>query len=408
MNTCVVSVSMNLAVIGLQFGDEGKGKIVDFLAERFDIIARFSGGSNAGHTVIHDGVPVKFHLLPSGVIRRKVGILGNGMAIDLGKVLDEIAMIEKIGIRPKLYISSKAHVVTSLHRALDSRDDELVGIGTTKQGIGPAYTSKYRRIGIRVADLYNPAILEKKLQLFVKLNSLNVDKNELDEELKNLVHHSTLIKDYVVDTEVFINQMIDSGKSVLFEGSQGTFLDVDFGTYPFVTSSSTTIGGVVTGLGVPPSKIHRVLGIAKAYTTRVGAGPFPTELSGKEGDELRTRGREYGATTGRPRRVGYLDMVLLRYASLINGVTDIALTKLDILQGMNEVPVGMAYECNAARYLYPPSSIEKCKVAYEYYAGWAGIEDDHLKEYIKNIERETSARVSLLSYGPESESTVEL
>ncbi len=388
---------MNTAVIGLQFGDEGKGKIVDYLAQHHDIVARFSGGSNAGHTVIYDGKKVSFHLVPSGVLSGKIGVLGNGTAINPWKLEEELEMLGELGIDARILISSRAHVVTPLHQEIDGIDDELLGIGTTRQGIGPAYVAKYRRVGIRVHELLDAEILRKKLRLIARMHGVEHDERLVAE----LVERGRKIKGMITDTELWLNNAMDSGKSVLFEGSQGTYLDVDFGTYPYVTSSSTTVGGIVTGLGIPPQKIHRVVGVAKAYTTRVGSGPFPTEFAGEEESRLRERGAEFGATTGRARRVGALDMSLLRYATLINGVTDIALTKVDVLQGSHEIVVGTKYVCNGTEYEYPPPELEGCSVRYVHLPGWNDIEDDALEKFVEYIENETGARVSMVSYGPE-------
>ncbi len=399
---------MNLAIIGMQFGDEGKGKIVDYLADNFDAVTRFSGGSNAGHTVIYNGEKIKFHILPSGVLRGKIAIMGNGMAINPKKLVEEINMIENHGIHPKVFISSKAHVVTEIHEDLDSELDKLIKIGTTRQGIGPAYYEKYRRTGIRIADLFNREILEKKLKLMMKLNDIHIERNDTSTIASELMEYGKKIKEMVSDTEIIINNMINSGKNILFEGSQGTFLDVDFGTYPYVTSSNTTVGGIVTGLGVPPKKIDKVMGIAKAYTTRVGEGPFPTEVEGEEGKKLREKGGEYGATTGRARRVGYLDLPMLRYATTINGIDEIALTKVDVLQGYPMIKIGIKYKCHGKEHIYPPPDLHKCEVEYIDIDGWNNINDENFKKYIKLIEKETVARVTLVSYGPKREDTVKL
>ena len=396
---------MNLAIVGMQFGDEGKGKIVDFLSENFDIVARLSGGSNAGHTVVYEGNEVKFHLLPSGVLRGKIGILGNGMVIDLKKLQREMEMVRELGVEPKILISSRAHVVTSFHRILDEMEDEIIKIGTTKQGIGPSYAAKHTRIGTRIADIFQ-CDLEKKLKLLSEIHRLELSEGEIKKEARELKEIGKKMKGMVEDTEIWLNNAIDSGKSVLFEGSQASFLDVDFGTYPYVTSSNTTVGGIVTGLGIPPSKIDKVMGIAKAYTTRVGAGPFPTELHGEEGEKLRERGREYGATTGRPRRVGHLDLVLLRYATLINGIDEIALTKVDVLSGMKMVKIATKYECEGEERRYPPANISNCEPIYEEIEGWDNIEDENLQKFVGFIEKETGAKVKIVSYGASREDTI--
>ncbi len=394
---------MNTAVIGLQFGDEGKGKIVDYLAQEHDIVARFSGGSNAGHTVIYNGEKIKFHLIPSGVLSGKIGVLGNGMVIDLEKLESEIKLLRDHGINSKILISSRAQVVTPLHRIADANDDEILKIGTTKQGIGPAYVAKYRRIGIHVADLFDSTAILKKLRYFASMFGIDENLDKIAEEMYDM---GKRYREMIVDTEVWLNNAISGGMNVLFEGSQGTFLDVDFGTYPYVTSSATTIGGILTGLGVPPSSIHRIVGVAKAYTTRVGGGPFPTELMGDDGETLRRRGGEYGATTGRPRRVGNLDLVLLRYATMINGVTEMVITKADILAGLEKLKVATEYRCDGQIYRYPPINIEKCKPVYEEMGGWKDIYDDALEIFLQKIEKETLARVSMVSYSPERDAII--
>ena len=391
---------MNLAVIGMQFGDEGKGKIVDFLAKDFDIVARFSGGSNAGHTVVFKDKKIKFHLVPSGVLQGKIGVLGSGMVIDLDKLKREIENLKELGVNPRILISSRAHIVTKIHRMQDSLDDEIIKIGTTRQGIGPAYISKVRRVGIRIADTFDSEILLKKLHLIARFSGGKFSEKEIEEEAERIRNAVMELKDSIEDTEIWINKAIDSGKSVLFEGSQGTFLDLNFGTYPYVTSSPTTVGGVSSGLGVPPSKIHRVMGVMKAYTTRVGNGPFPTEITGENAEALRKRGNEFGATTGRPRRVGYLDLVLLRYASMINGLTGVAITKVDVLFGLDSIPVATEYQCNGKIYDYPPASIEDCKTKYEYLNGFSSINDANFKKFIDFIEKKLARKVKIVSYGP--------
>ena len=397
---------MNLAVIGMQFGDEGKGKIVDFLAKDFDIVARFSGGSNAGHTVVFGDKKIKFHLVPSGVLQGKIGVLGGGMVIDLEKLKEEIKSLKELDVNPQILISSRAHVVTKIHRTQDAVEDDIIKIGTTHQGIGPAYISKVRRIGIRIADAFNPEILSKKLHLIARFSGKEFSEKEIEDEKKRIRSAVMELKDSVEDTEIWINKAMDSGKSVLFEGSQGTFLDLNFGTYPYVTSSPTTVGGVSTSLGVPPSKIHRVMGVMKAYTTRVGNGPFPTEIHGEKAKVLRDKGNEFGATTGRPRRVGYLDLVLLRYASLINGLTELAITKVDVLFDFERIPVATEYECNGKTYEHPTPLIEKCQPKYEYLAGFSSAQDTEFKEFIRFIEKKISKKVKIVSYGPSRSETL--
>ncbi len=394
---------MNIAVIGLQFGDEGKGKIVDYLAEDFDIIARYSGGSNAGHSVLHNGKKFKLHLIPSGVLRGKIGVLGNGMAIDFSVLDEEFSSLKGEGIEPRIKISSRAHVVTSFHKIMDEREDEIIGIGTTRRGIGPTYETKVKRVGIRVGDVFDDNVMLKRLKLATKLWGIYYEK-EVEKEARAIKEQVRKFKEFIVDTEIWLNEAIRAGKNVLFEGSQAALLDVDFGTYPFVTSSNTISGGMLSGLGVPPRVIDKIVGVMKPYMTRVGAGPFPTEIFGDIAKELRDKGNEYGATTGRPRRIGWLDLPLLRYAALVGGVDEIALTKVDILEGMKKIPVAFEYDCNGKR-KYPPLHIENCKPIYNELDGWESIEDDNLWNYVRMIEKEAGAKVRIVSYGASREDT---
>jgi len=399
---------MNVAVIGMQFGDEGKGKIVDYLARDFDITARYCGGSNAGHTVIYEGKKFKLHLVPSGVLQGKIGVLGNGMVIDLEVLKKELQEIREAGIEPRIIISSRAHVVTPLHREMDALEDKVRNIGTTKRGIGPAYETKVKRVGIRMVDLFQEHLLERKLNLMVKFWNIPIDKEEIKAMVKKLHAMGEEFKIYIKDTEIWINQAISSGKSVLFEGAQGAMLDVDFGTYPYVTSSNTNSLGLFSGLGVPAKALHMVIGVAKAYTTRVGEGPFPTELKNEIGDTLREKGKEYGATTGRPRRVGWLDIPILRYAKLINNVDYIALTKVDVLSGLKEIPVAIKYRCPSGIVDYPTPLLESCEPIYEYLEGWDTLNDESFRKYVEFIEKNVGAKIKLISYGPEREKTMEL
>jgi len=399
---------MNVAVIGMQFGDEGKGKIVDYLARDFDITARYCGGSNAGHTVIYEGKKFKLHLVPSGVLQGKIGVLGNGMVIDLEVLKKELQEIREAGIEPRIIISSRAHVVTPLHREMDALEDKVRNIGTTKRGIGPAYETKVKRVGIRMVDLFQEHLLERKLNLMVKFWNIPIDKEEIKAMVKKLHAMGEEFKIYIKDTEIWINQAISSGKSVLFEGAQGAMLDVDFGTYPYVTSSNTNSLGLFSGLGVPAKALHMVIGVAKAYTTRVGEGPFPTELKNEIGDTLREKGNEYGATTGRPRRVGWLDIPILRYAKLINNVDYIALTKVDVLSGLKEIPVAIKYRCPSGIVDYPTPLLESCEPIYEYLEGWDTLNDESFRKYVEFIEKNVGAKIKLISYGPEREKTMEL
>ena len=399
---------MNLAVIGLQFGDEGKGKIVDYLSRRFDIIARYCGGSNAGHTVIHNEKEYKLHLVPSGVLQGKIGVLGNGMVIDPIILRDEVSFLRDEGFKTEIFISSRAHVVTPLHREMDAIEERRRNIGTTKRGIGPTYETKVKRVGIRAADLLDGDIVFKKLTLISMLWNLKREEKELKKMAAELHSIGLEFKEQVTDTEIYLLNAMDSGKSVLFEGAQGFMLDIDFGTYPYVTSSHTSALGISPGLGIPFRRIDRILGVAKAYLTRVGEGPFPTELHGEFANLLREKGREYGATTGRPRRVGWLDLPMLRYATLINGVDEIALTKADVLSGFSQVSVAMEYLCNGDTYSYPPPHVERCRPKYVTMPGWKNLEDESFRKYVELIEKNTGAKVTIISYGPKRGDTMEL
>ena len=399
---------MNLAVIGLQFGDEGKGKIVDYLSPRFNIIARYCGGSNAGHTVIHNGKDYKLHLVPSGVLQGKIGVLGNGMVIDPITLRDEVSFLRDEGFKTEIFISSKAHVVTPLHREMDAIEERKRNIGTTKRGIGPAYETKVKRVGIRVADLLDRDLVFKKLTLISMLWDLKREEKELKKMAVELHSIGLEFKEQITDTEMYLLNAMDSGKSVLFEGAQGFMLDIDFGTYPYVTSSHTSALGISPGLGIPFRRIDRILGVAKVYTTRVGEGPFPTELHGEFADMLREKGKEYGATTGRPRRVGWLDLPMLRYATRINDVDEIALTKADVLSELPQVSVAMEYLCDGRIYPYPPPYVERCKVKYITMPGWKNLEDNSFRNYVELIEKNTGAKVTIISYGPKRGDTMEL
>ena len=399
---------MNLAVIGLQFGDEGKGKIVDYLAKDFDIVARFSGGSNAGHTVVFDDKKIRFHLIPSGVLRGKIGVLGNGMVINLIKLKEEVEKIRELGIKERIFISSRAHVVTKIHEMSDEYEDKIINIGTTKQGIGPAYLSKVRRIGIRMIDLFNEEILWKKMNLLSKFSGLNIDEKLIKEDIKKIMKIGREFKENIVDTEIWLNKAMDSGKCVLFEGSQGSFLDINFGFYPYVTSTSTTVGGILSGLGISHRRVNKVLGVTKAYTTRVGGGPFPTEISGEEAKKMRDRGMEYGATTGRARRVGYLDLVLLRYSAMLNDADYLALTKVDVLTGMQKIPIATKYNCGGREYEYPPPDLKDCEVAYEFIEGWKEGNIENYRRFSAHIEKKIGRKIKIISFGEERENTIEL
>ena len=389
---------MSIVVVGTQWGDEGKGKIVDYYGEKVDIVARYQGGNNAGHTVVINGETFKLHFLPSGILRGKFCILGNGMVIEPKALIEEIEMIKNRGIEPNIMISNRAHVILKKHLEEDAKDKK---IGTTKRGIGPAYTDKIARRGIRIGDLLDEDYMKERL-------------GSIAEEY---ITYGRMLSSYIGDTTTTINELIENGKSIMFEGAQGTYLDIDHGTYPYVTSSNTVSGGACTGTGVGPTKIDKVIGIVKAYTTRVGEGPFPTELNDSVGQKIRDNGKEYGTTTGRPRRCGWFDAVLVRHACMINGVTSIAITKLDVLSGINPIKICTAYELNGEIIKHVPLTRDmyKCKPIYEELPGWdeditnAKTLDDlpeNARVYIEKIETLCKTNVELVSVGPGREQTI--
>jgi adenylosuccinate synthase len=430
----------NLAVLGTQWGDEGKGKIVDLLCEHFDVVARFQGGHNAGHTVRFADQHFTLKLIPSGIFHRdKLCFLGNGMVVDPEALLSEIEGLRKLGvvIDDNLKISDSAHCILPYHRALDQAREEAAEahareegghaagkIGTTGRGIGPAYESKASRYGIRIGDLLDPEALREKIWfacaeknpvLETVYGKQRFDPAQLCEQY---LQFGDLLKERITNGPVLINRKIREGKRVMFEGAQATMLDVDHGTYPFVTSSNCTIGGVAIGLGVAPKHIHEVIGVAKAYTTRVGSGPLPTELADAHGEHLRKRGNEFGTVTGRPRRTGWLDLAVLRTAAMLNGLDAIALTKLDVLDEFDEIPVCTGYKVRGETWrTFPTFAIDHHDYQPEYrtFKGWkksiVGITNfDELpgeaKDYIRFIEDETECRISIVSTGARREETI--
>ena len=419
----------NLAVIGAQWGDEGKGKIVDLLCESFDVVARYQGGHNAGHTVKFADQHFALRLIPSGILHPdKLCILGNGMVIDPEALLEEIGKLRGMGIRieENLKVSDSAHVILPFHRALDLAREEFAGeekIGTTGRGIGPAYETKVSRYGIRVIDLLDEKVLRRKIEFAcTEKNAVlkTYGKEPLDpgQLVEDYLGYAEILKPRITNGVVLINEQIRAGKKVMFEGAQGTLLDVDHGTYPFVTSSNTVVGGVCTGLGVAPKHIHKVTGVVKAYTTRVGGGPFPTELNNEHGEHLRRRGNEFGTVTGRPRRTGWLDLAILRTSAMLNGIDSIALTKLDVLDEVEEIPVATGYRLrNETWKTYPSFLVDDDQYHPEYrtFKGWkrstAGIEsyDDlpqQARDYIRFIEDELEVSVGIVSTGPRREETI--
>ncbi len=416
-----------LVVIGIQWGDEGKGKLVDFFTEKAHSIVRFQGGNNAGHTIVVSGEKYILHLIPSGILHKdKKCIIGNGVVIDPAILLSEIDSLRKKGfdINGRLFISKTAHLIMPYHTAIEKCSEKDKKIGTTGRGIGPAYTDKIARNGIRVIDLFYPETLRHKINL--NLTPINFLLENLykasplnAEDIYNLyLKYGQELSRYIVDAEVMINNEIESGNNILFEGAQGTLLDVDHGTYPFVTSSNTVAGGVCTGAGVSPLKINKILGVAKAYTTRVGEGPFPTEIKDAMGECLRQKGGEYGATTGRPRRCGWLDSVALKYAIRLNGLTGLAITKLDVLDGIDKIKICVAYKCNNTIYHDFPKEIEilqDCEPIYEEVEGWkestVGVKDferlpKNAKAYITEIEKMLKTKVQIISTGQGRDDTI--
>lgn len=418
-------------VIGAQWGDEGKGKITDFLAANADVVVRYQGGNNAGHTVEVKDKTYKLHLIPSGILNdTALCVIGDGVVIDPEALINEMMYLEKEGVSvtpDKLVISDRAHLIMPYHRVIDSLSEKSKGkddIGTTGKGIGPCYADKHERSGIRVCDLLHPDTFKEKLARNVTLKNKIIRALYEGEELNSFeiynkyIEYAETIEKFVRDTTVVLYEALKIGKKVLFEGAQGTLLDIDYGTYPFVTSSHPISGGVCVGAGVGPTAISSAIGVCKAYTTRVGKGPFPTELEGELGDFIREKGFEYGTTTGRPRRCGWLDLVIVKYGARISGLTDIAITKLDTLSGMDKLMVCTGYELDDKIIDYFPASLEdlaRCKPVYETMDGWddsvqnaKSFDELHenAKKYLKRIEEFTETRISIVSVGPNREQTI--
>ncbi len=416
-------------ILGSQWGDEGKGKIVDLLSQDADYVARYQGGANAGHTIVIGGKQFILHLIPSGILTPGVKcIIGNGVVIDPVALMEEIGMLENLGIdvKGRLFISHKAHLIMPYHKLIDKiRESKSENaIGTTGRGIGPAYIDKAQRTGIRIVDLLDRDVFAEKVRFNVNEKNDIIQKIygsvslDIDEVINSYIEFDKKIDPYITDTTLLINQAIKEGKKVYAEGAQGTLLDVDHGTYPFVTSSNPTSGGACTGLGIPPQYITRIVGVVKAYTTRVGNGPFPTELSDEIGKQLREVGAEFGATTGRPRRCGWLDLVALKYSVMINGIQEIALTKLDVLDKMEEINVCTGYIVNGKKLKSFPSDIstlEKVEPVYKTLKGWntslQGIKNcrdlpEETLNYFKEIEDFTGAKVTIASISPDRDDTI--
>ena len=419
-----------IVLVGAQWGDEGKGKATDLLGSRIDYVVKFNGGNNAGHTVVIDGEKYALHLLPSGILTPGcIPVIGNGVVVDLAVLFEEIDALNARGIdTSRLVISANTHLITPYNRVLDKVTERFLGsrrLGTTGRGIGPTYADKMARVGIRVQDLFDESILRQKVeaaldvknQMLVKI--YNRRAVEVDEVLHEFKLYTDRLRPMVVDVGLLLTKALDESKTVLFEAGQATLLDVDHGTYPFVTSSSATAAGACTGSGVPPTRIDRVIAILKAYTTRVGEGPFPTELLDDKGEFLREAGAEYGTTTGRPRRCGWMDTVVGRYAARINGVTDFVVTKLDVLTGLDQVPVCVAYDVGGERYDEMPmsqSDFHHAKPIYENLPGWSedistcrSFEElpANARAYVLRVEELIGARVSAIGVGPGRDEIIE-
>ncbi|MGI6101860.1 MAG: adenylosuccinate synthase [Bacillota bacterium] len=418
-----------VVVVGTQWGDEGKGKIIDLLSAQADMVVRYQGGNNAGHTVKVDDEEFKLHLIPSGILSDStVCVIGNGVVVDPGVLISEMDSLADRGISTdRLQVSDKAHVIMPYHKALDKLQEESKGdrkIGTTGRGIGPCYTDKISRYGIRMADLVDSRSLSARLDLVLPyVNGLiegvyGQTGFTKDQIVAEMAPQADRLRSFVTDTSVLVNDAIDAGQKVLFEGAQVTLLDVDHGTYPFVTSSSPTAGGACTGTGVGPTKISKVIGVAKAYTTRVGAGPFPTELNNEIGDWIREKGKEFGTTTGRPRRCGWLDAVVLRYSARVNGLTGLALMHLDTLSGLDQVQICTAYEVDGKRVENFPGDIQvlsQCRPVYETLEGWSGdlskarsLEDlpENARKYIDRVSEIVGVPVCIVSVGGRRSETI--
>lgn len=417
---------MNLAVLGAQWGDEGKGKIVDLLTPRFDIVARYQGGHNAGHTVYINGTKFVLRLIPSGILHPGiVCVIGNGLVVDPQAFFAEVDELTKNGVnvQNRLFVSDKAHLILPYHRDLDLLSEARRGerkIGTTSRGIGPAYEDKIARRGIRVGDLADPKALEQNVRDNVLARNRLVHDSTMDWQvvLGQLLEVGARLRPMVRDVSLMLSEAGRAGKSILFEGAQGTLLDIDHGTYPYVTSSNATIGGVCTGLGVGPRAIGAVMGVVKAYTTRVGEGPLPTELTGEMGNRLRDSGNEYGAVTGRPRRCGWYDAVAVRYGVRINGLDALALTKLDVLDGLDRIDICTAYRCGARTLTEFPSDIAQlaaCEPVYESMPGWAeptkGVRrfadlPENARRYVARLEEISGVPAAIVSTGSDRDDTI--
>lgn len=421
----------NIVLIGAQWGDEGKGRIVDVIAEMVDIVARYQGGSNAGHTIVTDGKKIVLHHIPSGILRKeKLSVIGNGVVIDPGVLIEEIRRLRSAGYAvsgENLKISDRAHVIMPYHKEIDVAREEKMGgtrIGTTGRGIGPVYEDKAARRGIKISDLISKESLSSRLEGLLSERNLYLTKVlgrkpiDFDSVYEEYTHHGDDLRVFVTDTAKLLNDLISVGKSILFEGAQGALLDVDFGTYPYVTSSNAGSGGACTGTGVSPTNINLVFGVAKAYTTRVGEGPFPSEIRGELGKRLREKGGEYGSTTGRPRRCGWFDSVAVRYSAKINGISGLAITKLDVLSGFDFIKICVGYLYKGELITDFPSSTEvlaNCTPVYEEMHGWqeniSGLKNlsdlpPQVRAYLDKIEESTGVPIRMVSLGASREKII--
>ena len=420
-------------VLGAQWGDEGKGKMTDYLAEDANVVVRFQGGNNAGHTVVVGDKEYKLHLIPSGILYEdKLNVIGNGVVVDPKALFEEIDYLEGVGVKvtpEKLIISDRAQLIMPYHKILDRLKEKARGkndIGTTGKGIGPCYTDKFERCGIRVCDLMHEEVFTEKLKENIEMKNAYITKVlggealNFDEILKEYLEFGKKLRPFVQDTSVRVYNDIKADKTVLFEGAQGMLLDIDYGTYPYVTSSNTTAGGVANGVGIGPNMITNAVGITKAYTTRVGKGPFPTELLDETGNWIREKGHEYGVTTGRSRRCGWLDLVIVKTACRVSGLTSLAVTKIDTLAGLDKLKVCVGYKFNGKVIDYFPASLEdlaKCEPVYEEFEGWGEEVADarsydelpeNAKKYLKRIEEFTDTKISIVSIGPKRDQTMRI
>jgi adenylosuccinate synthase len=420
-------------VLGAQWGDEGKGKMTDYLAEEANVVVRFQGGNNAGHTVVVGDNEYKLHLIPSGILYEdKLNVIGNGVVVDPKALFEEIEYLEGVGVKvtpEKLVVSDRAQLIMPYHKTLDKLKEKARGkndIGTTGKGIGPCYTDKFERCGIRVCDLMHEDVFKEKLRENVEMKNAYITKvlggEELNfnEILEEYLAFAKKLKPFVQDTSVRVYSEIKNDKTVLFEGAQGMLLDIDYGTYPYVTSSNTTAGGVASGVGIGPNMITNAVGITKAYTTRVGKGPFPTELLDETGDWIREKGHEYGVTTGRSRRCGWLDLVIVKTAARVSGLTSLAVTKIDTLAGLEKIKVCIGYKFNDTIIDYFPASLEdlaKCEPIYEEFDGWDDSVADvrsydelpkNVKKYLARISEFTDTKISIVGVGPKRDQTMRI